>query len=123
MIVAGVMFNKPLARLPRKIESVEARIFLLQLLDDAQALAIMLESAVRGHEPVEGVLAFVAERGVAEVMCQRDGLDEILIQPQGARDAAGGGGNFHRVREARAQVIAGAIEKDLRLVFQSAERA
>ena len=35
----------------------------------------------------------------------------------------GDGGDFHRVREPRAQMVAGAVEENLRLVFQPAKGA
>ncbi len=60
---------------------------------------------------------------MAEVVRQRDGLGQVLIQPQRAGDVARDGGHLHRVREPRAEVIAGAVEKNLGLVFEPAEGA
>src|ERR1039458_2848408 len=58
-----------------------------------------------------------------KVMRKRDGFGEISIQAQRAGKVARNGGHFNRVREPRAQMIAGAVEKNLRLVFEPAERA
>ena len=60
---------------------------------------------------------------MAEVVRERDGLGEVFVEPQGAGDAAGDGGDFYRVREACAEVVARAVEEDLRLVFEAAEGA
>ena len=48
---------------------------------------------------------------------------KISVQFQRAGDVARDGGDFNRVREPRAQMVAGAVEKNLRLVFQPAEGA
>ena len=45
------------------------------------------------------------------------------LRLQGAGDAAGDGGDFDGVGQAGAQMIAGAVEEDLGLVFQAAEGA
>ncbi len=60
---------------------------------------------------------------MAEVVRERDGLGQVRVQPQRAGDVARDGGDFDRVREARAEMIAGAVEKNLRLVFEPAEGA
>ena len=72
---------------------------------------------------VQNGFALVAERRMAEVVRERDGLGEIGVQPQRAGDVARDGGDFNRVRQPRAEVVAGAVEKNLRLVFQPAEGA
>ncbi len=72
---------------------------------------------------VQNGFALVAERRMAEVVRERDGFGEVGVQPQRAGEVAGDGGDFNRVREPRAQMVAGAVEKNLRLVFESAEGA
>jgi len=123
VVVAGFVFGQPLAHLPGEVEAGESRILLFQLLDHAQALAIVLETAEVLHQFVQHDLAFVSERRVAEVVRQRDRLGEVLIQFQRAGDVARNGRDLHGVCEARAQVVAGAVQKDLRLVFQPAKGA
>src|SRR5207247_1021082 len=71
----------------------------------------------------EGLFPFVAEGGMAEVMGQRDCLCEVLIQPEGARDIAGNAGHFQRMSQPRAEVVARAVQENLRLVLQPAKRA
>src|ERR1035438_3953020 len=60
---------------------------------------------------------------MAEVMRERNGFGQILVQPQRAGDVARDGGDLNGVREARAKVIAGAVEKNLRFVFEPAKSA
>ena len=69
----------------------------------------MLEAAVVGHQCVERALAFVSKRRVAEVMRERNGFGEVFVEAKRACDVAGDSGDFHRVREPRAQVVAGAV--------------
>src|SRR2546427_475141 len=57
MIVTGFVFGQSFADFPRQIQPGKSGIFLLQLLDDAQALAIVLEAAVVFHQFVEDHLA------------------------------------------------------------------
>src|SRR5437870_601428 len=57
------------------------------------------------------------------MMGEGDGLGQVFIQAQGAADVSRNGGNFHRMGQPRAQMIAGAVEKDLRFVFQASKRA
>ena len=123
MIVAGKVLGQTLAHFPGKVQSGEAGIFLLQLLDHAQALAVVLKPAVIFHQLVQYHLAFVPERGVTEVVRQRDGLRQVFVQLQSPGDVAGDGGDFDGVREPRAQMVASAVEEDLRFVFEPAKRA
>src|SRR5262245_57660462 len=60
---------------------------------------------------------------MAQVVRQRDGFGEIFVEAEGAGDIARNGSDFHRMRQAGAKMIAGAIEKDLRLIFEAAKRA
>ena len=71
---------------------------------------------------VERLLAGVAERRVAGVVAEPDRLDEILVQPQRAGDDAGDPGRLERVGHARAVVVAGRVDEDLRLALQPPER-
>ena len=122
-IVAGLVFGQTLTDLPSEVQTWKAGIFLLEFLDHAEALAIVLKPAVVLHQLVQNHLPFVSERGMAQVVRQRDGLGEVIIQLQGAGDVAGDGRDLHGVRQPGAQMIAGTIEKDLGLVFEPAERA
>ena len=123
MIIGGVMLGQAFAHFPRQIQAGKIRIFLLQFLDDAQAVAVVLEAAVAFHQARQHRFALVAERRMAEVVRQRDGFGQVGVQPQRAGDVARDGGDFNRVRQPRAEMVAGAVEKNLRLVFEPAEGA
>src|SRR6185437_2167640 len=60
---------------------------------------------------------------MAEVVGKRDGFGEVFVQLERARDVPRDRGDFHRVSQAGAEMIAGAIEKDLGFVFEAAEGA
>ena len=123
MVEGGLVLGEAFADFPGKVEAGKAGIFLFEFLDDAQAVEIMLEAAVAFHQSREHGFALVAERRMAEVVRKRNGFGEVGVQPQCAGDVARDGGYFNRVGEPRAQVVAGAIEKHLRLVFQPAKGA
>ena len=60
---------------------------------------------------------------VAEVVGQRDRLDEVLVQPEGTGDGARDLGDLDRMSEAGAEHVAFVVHEDLGLVLQAAERA
>ena len=66
--VSKVRFN------PRKLG-----VALLELVDHAQRLQVVLEAAELAHASVERVLPGVPERRVAEVVREADRLDEVLV--------------------------------------------
>ena len=117
------MLRQAFANFPCKIETREIGIFLFQFLDDAQALAVVFETAVAFHQAIQNRLAFVTEWGMTEIVRQCDGLRQIGIQFQSAGDVARDGRDLNCVRKTGAKVVAGAVEENLRLVFEPAERA
>ena len=100
------MLGQSFADFPTQIQARKPWVFSLQFLDDPEALSVVLEAAMVLHEPVEHGLAFVADGGVSEVVGQRDGLGQILIEAQGPGDVPADGRHFHGVGEPGAQVIA-----------------
>ena len=78
-----------LADLVGEVEAGEAGVALSRLSTIAEALEVVLEAAVVGHELVERVLAGVAEGRVAEVVGEGDGFGEVLVEAEGAGDGAG----------------------------------
>ncbi len=93
----------------------------LQLRDEAQPVAVVVEAAVPGHAGVERVLAGVAERGVAEIVAERDALGEILVQREGPRQRTRELGDLDGVGQAGAEMIALVMYEHLRLVGEAAE--
>jgi len=118
----GAMLEDALARLERQVEPGELRIALLELVHDAQRLQVVLEPAELAHALVERILARVAERRVADVVREADGLRERLVQAQRAGHAARNLRDFERVRQAGAVEVALVVDEDLGLVDQAAER-
>ena len=96
---------------------------MLKLLDDTEAVGVVFKAAVAFHQAREHGFALVAEGRMAEVMGEGDGFGQVSVQLEGAGDVARYGGDFHRVREPGAEMIAGAVEEHLGLVFETAEGA
>src|SRR5262249_33565248 len=90
---------------------------------EAQRLRVGLEAAVPGHELAQLLSPRVAERRMADVVAERDRLDERLVQSQRPADRARDLRDLERVGHARAVVVAGAVDEDLRLVIEAAESA
>ena len=74
------------------------------------------------HLGVQRLLAGVAERGVAEIVGERQGLGEILVEAERAADRARDLRHFEAVGQPGAVVVALVIDEDLGLVVQPAER-
>src|SRR5258708_28338235 len=83
----------------------------------------MIEPTVVPHAFGQHLLAGMPTRRMAEIVSERDCFRQILVQPQRARDGAADRRYLDRMRQARAQMVAGAVEKNLSLVFQAAESA
>ena len=75
-----VVLDHALQRLPGEVQPVEGRVAALQMGDDAQRLGVVIEASELGHHRVERELAGVTERAVSEVVRQRHGLREILVE-------------------------------------------
>jgi hypothetical protein len=105
----------------QRLRPVKGRVTLLEQVDRAQTLQVVLEAAVVAHAFVERFLAGMAKRRMAEVVCQRDRFHEVFVELQGARDAAGDLRHFEAVRQAGTEQIALVIDEDLRLVFEAPE--
>ena len=111
------MMRDAVAHFPREVQPLA---IVLEHVDDAQALLIVIEPA--GNELVEHALARMSERRVAEVVAERDRFGELLVQLQHLRDRPRDLRDLERVRQPRAVVIAGRREEYLRLVLEPAER-
>ncbi len=82
-LVRRVGLVQALEHFPRQVEPVELGIFQLEFLHDAQALRVVAKAAVAGHELVQRFLAEMAEGRMAEVVRERDGLGEVLVEAEG----------------------------------------
>ena len=88
--------------------------------DDTHALFVVAETA--RQTCTQRVFAGVPERGMPEVMAERNGLRQVLVQVQASRDRPRHLHHLHGVCQARAVVIADRRNKDLCLMFQSSKR-
>ena len=93
----------------------------LQIGHDAQRLRIVVEAAVIREAVVERAFAGMAERRMAEVVGQRQRLRQILVEAERAGERAGDLGDFERVGQPRAEMIALVIDEHLGLVGEPAE--
>ena len=92
----GVAFRAVLqntfARLERQVQAVIGWVTLFQCIDDAKALQVVLKAgAVRVvvfQAGIQRILPGMAERRVAQVVCQGNRLDQIFIELQGAGNGA-----------------------------------
>jgi hypothetical protein len=99
---------------------VEAAAVVLEQIDDPQALLVVIEAA--RHQRVDDALAGMTERGVAEIVAERDRFGKLLVQPQHLGDRARDLRDLERVGQSRPVMISGRREEDLGLVLQPAER-
>ncbi len=116
-----VVLDQALQRFPCQVKAVEFGVAALQPRDDAQRLGIVVEPAPRPHHVIERILAGVTERGVAEIVGERQRFGQVLVDAQGARQGACDLGDLDGVRQAGAVVIAFVIDENLGLVLQAAK--
>ena len=115
--------TRPFQGFPGEIEPVEGGIAALELGDDAQRLRVVIEAAEAAERFVERALAGMPERRMAEVVRQRQRLGEVLVEAERARQRAGDLGDFQRVGEPGAVVVALVVDEHLGLVRQPPEGA
>src|SRR3954451_22190406 len=111
------MMRNTIAHCPREIQSLPV---VLEHVHDAQALLVMIEAS--GNQLVQHALARVAERGVAQVVSERNRFSELLVELQDLGNRSRDLRHLERVRQPRAVVIASRSEKYLCLVLEPAER-
>ena len=104
---------------PDAVPDLPGEVQVLERLDDPHALRRVVPAA--GHVGLQRVLAEVAERRVAEVVAERDGLGEGLVEPQRPGQRPRHLGDLQRVGEPGDEVVAVGVQEDLRLVLEPAE--
>jgi len=80
----GAMFEHPFTGFKAQIQPIKIGVALFEFVHHPQALQVVLKTTVFGHARVECVLSCMAKRCVAQVVCQRNGFDQIFIQAQDA---------------------------------------
>jgi hypothetical protein len=81
----------------------------------------VIEAAIRLQTGIERALAGMAERGMAEIVRQRQCLGEVFVQPELAGQRAGDLRHLQRVGQPGAVMIAFVEHENLSLVFQAPE--
>ncbi len=84
-------------------------------------MGIMVKATGARHCILQGVLAGMAERRMAEVVGEAERLRQVLVQPQHPGDGAPDLRDFYAVGEADAVMISIGRDKDLGLVTKPAK--
>jgi len=114
----------PLAHLVGQVEPAHPRRAPFQLIEHTQPVAVVLEAvgvAVPPHQRPQSLLAGVAEGRVPDVMGEGDGLDQVLVRPQGSGEGLGDLGNGDGVGQPGAVEVAGVVQEDLGAVLEPPE--
>ena len=82
----------------------------------------MVEAAEILQAGIQRPLAGMAERRMAEIMGERQGFGEVLVQPELARQRAGDLRHLQRMGQPGAVMVALVEHEHLGLVLQAAER-
>ena len=123
-IVIVRMLDDAFADLEGEIQAGEIDIALLEALDDAQGVQIVVEAhAMASHHRVQRDFARVSERRMTDVMHQRKSLDQIGIQVETRGDGARDLRNLDGVGQPRAEVVGDTMGENLGLILKPAEGA
>ena len=115
------MLEDALAAFESKVEPVEVGVAVLEFVDDAKRLQVVLKTAEGSHAGIQGILTGMTEWRMTKIMSQADSLRQGLIEVQGRGDGARYLRNFHGVRQTGSIQVAFMIDEHLGLVDQSAE--
>ena len=115
------MFGQAFERFPCQIEAVECEVLLFEARYNAKALSVVVEATVFAHDIIEGSLAGVTVGRVSKVMGQRQAFGQVFVEAQLAGDGARNLRHLQTVRQPRAIMVAFVVNKNLRLVSQTAE--
>ena len=121
-VLDRAMLQDSFARFKTKVQSFKGGIVLLQHIDHAQGLQIVLEATVVLHALVKRVLPGMAEGRMPEVVRQCHGLDQIFIEREAACHRSSDLRNLNAVRQAGSEEVAFVVDEYLGLVFKSAKR-
>src|SRR5215470_15589209 len=116
-----VVLDQPFEGVPGEVEPVESRVAAFEPGNHREGLGIVIEAAVVGQTAVKRALAGVTERRMAEVVRERGGLGEILVETERTGERAGDLGHLKRMREPRAVMVALVEHKHLSLVSEPPE--
>ncbi len=117
----AIVLDHSFQGLPGQVQPVPFRIAALELGHHPEGLDVVVEPAIGLHEHLQLILAGMTERGMAQVVGERDGLGEINVQAerrgQGPRDLR----HLQGVGQPGSEVIALMGHEDLGLLLQPPE--
>ena len=123
LVVARVL-DDALTDTEGEIEPGMRGVALLELLDDAEGMQVVVEAqAVFAHGRVERALACVAERRMADIVDQREGLAKVFVEVERLCDRAGDLRDLESVRQPAAEMVGRTVGKDLGLARHAPEGA
>src|SRR5258706_1114676 len=117
----AVMLYDAFEGFPGQIQPTKGRVAVLEKRHDTQALGVVVETADRPHGLVERIFAGMSERGVAEIVRERNRFDKVLVEKKSASKGPGDLGDLEAMGEPGAVVIALVIDEDLCLMNKATE--
>ncbi len=116
------MFDDAFANFEGQIEPGKIQISLLELLDDAQCVKVVIEAiSMLAHAQVQLLFAAMPERRVANVVNERKRFRKIFVKAERPRHGPRDLCNLDGMRESIAEVVREASGENLRFRFQPAE--
>ena len=92
-----------------------------QFRENAIGLPLMVVAAVVAHQLVQRLFAHVPKGGMAEIVRQANGLDQVFVAAQRPRQRAADLRHLDAVGQAIAVMVSFRVDEDLGLVFQAPE--
>ena len=118
------MLDDALAHFERQIQPGKTRVALLEILDDAQRVQVVVEALAESpHFAVERLFARVREWRMPDIVRQRQRFREVFVELQDVGHGARHLRHFNGVRQPVAEVVGKARRENLRLGFQTPESA
>ncbi len=121
-VVVGLVLDDAFADFVGKIQPAKLRIAIFDIVDHAQRLRVVIESAVVFENGAQGILAGMAEGRMAQIVDEGNGFGEVFVEAESTGDRTRDLCDFHSVRQARAEVVVIGRGEYLRLVFEAAKR-
>jgi hypothetical protein len=110
------VLDDALANTKRQIQPAMRRVPLLKVIDDAQRMNVMVETAAMPLQAlVKSALPGVSERRMSDVMNQCQRLGQIFLQPERSCNRPSNLRNFNGMSQSATKVIRRAAGKNLRL--------
>ena len=117
----AVVLDDALQRFPGQVEPVEFGVAMLQRGHQLQRLGVVVEAAMGLEAFVERPLAGMAERGVAEVVGQRQRFRQVLVEAELPGQGTGDLRHFQRMGQPGAVMIALVEHENLGFVLETAK--